>query len=627
MNKLTGLDSTKVTEAMKKFGANKLRGELKKSKIRTLLLQFKSPMVYVLLGASLLSVFMDEYLNAIAIFVVVVINSLISFFQEIKAESSMNALQDLAAPKARVKRDGKITIVESEAIVPGDILILEAGDYVVADAQVLTHSQLSADESVLTGESMPSIKNNLEISESSPLAEKTNIIHAGTAISTGSGLAIVISTGMETELGKISGLLENTSRTETPLQVKMNQVTYKLLIIATFIIVFVIVIGISKGDAILSIIIYAISLAVAAVPESLATVVTLALAFAVRRMTKRNVIIRKLSAVETLGSADIICTDKTGTLTTGKMVVRELFTLSTNVSELALKDSEKFYRCLVLCNNASLDHGGSGDTTEIALLSIAEKHGKDLSKINSSAKRLKELSFDSDRKRMSVLVKEDESNVIYCKGAPEAILPLCNINDKEMDKIQLSINELSSKGRRILAFAFKNSDPNEIDLEKNLNFLGLTSLADPPKDGIENSIKKCKSAGIRIIMITGDHPITAKAIATELGITDSGKNNEVMTGEELDKLNSEEFKNKSEIASVYARVTSKHKLKIIEALQSNGHIVGMTGDGVNDAPALKKASIGISMGKGGTEVARQASDMILTDDNFSTIICKSHNLI
>ena len=620
MNAPTGLTSSEAAEALKKFGLNELNREVKRSKLKTLVMQFKNPMVYVLLGATLLSVFMGEYLNSVAIFVVVIINSLISYFQEIKSESAMNALKDLSSPKARVKRDGKVETVESFKIVPGDILILEAGDYVVADAKVLISSQMSADESILTGESMPSEKTNDDVRELQALAERKNMVHAGTAISTGSGVAIVTNTGMKTELGKISGLLQTTSAGDTPLQMKMNQVSYRLLMIAGFIMAMVLVIGLVKGIPILSIIIYAISLAVAAVPESLATVVTLALALAVRRMTKRNAIVRKLAAVETLGSADIICTDKTGTLTTGKMVVRETFTLDSDISESPLKDAEIFYRALVLCNNASLDNDGSGDTMEIALLSMAKEHGHDLTQIHSSAKRLKEWSFDSERKLMSVLVEENKAKVLYCKGAPEAVIPLCHIEKNDLDNIHESIDQLAAKGRRILALSYKKVISHEDECEQNLEFLGLISLADPPKEGTKTSIASCKASGIRIIMITGDHPRTAEAIAKELGITDPGIFDQVITGKELEKLNKEELRKKSENVAVYARVTSEHKLRIIEALQANGHIVGMTGDGVNDAPALKKASIGISMGRGGTEVARQASDMILTDDNFTTIV-------
>ncbi len=616
----SGLTSLEVAEAFKKFGPNELNKKIKRSKLKVFLLQFNNPMVYVLLAAVVLSIFMGEVLNSIAIVFIVILNSLIGFFQELKSESSVNALKDLAAPKGRVKRDGKIMLIASAQIVPGDVLILEAGDYVVADAKIFTAAQLSADESILTGESVPAEKNSKDIQDVVPLAERENYLHAGTAVSTGSGIAVVTSTGMNTELGKISGLLDKTTKIETPLQIMMNQVSYKLLKLAGVVMILVLIIGISKGHQLLSIIMYAISLAVAAVPEGLATVVTLSLALAVRRMTKRNAILRKLAAVETLGSADVICTDKTGTLTTGKMKARETFTLKWGISESPQPTEIEFYRASILCNNASLDHDGSGDTTEIALLLMAKEHGQNILEINASAKRLKENSFDSERKRMSVLVDEKGLKKIYCKGAPESILSLCKMDKEDLDKTEKAIIELASKGRRLLALSFKSVSSTGSEEENDLEFLGLVSLADPPKEETPAAIKICKAAGVRVIMITGDHPQTAEAIGKELGIIEPGKFEGVMTGEKLDKLGLKELQMESEKIAVYARVTSEHKLKIIEALQKNGHIVGMTGDGVNDAPALKKASIGISMGRGGTEVARQASDMILTDDNFSTIV-------
>ncbi len=614
-----GLTSIEAAHALKKYGLNELKKKIKQRKFKTFLIQLNNPMVYVLLSATILSIFMGEILNSIAIFIIILLNSLIGYFQELKAESSINALKDLTQPKARVKRDGKVILIESTLVVPGDVLIVEAGDYIIADANIFSASQLRVDESILTGESEPVEKLFSEVFETTPLAERKNRLHAGTVVSTGTGVAVVLSTGMKTELGKISGLLDKTYKIDTPLQVKMKKVSLRLLIIAAIVMILVVIIGLSNGHDIYSIIIYAISLAVAAVPESLATVVTLSLALAVRRMTKRNAIVRNLAAVETLGSADVICTDKTGTLTTGKMKVRELYTLKSGLSQSPLIDEIDFYNACILCNNASLDQEGSGDTTEIALLIMAQDHGLNISKIHSSIKRLHENSFNSERKRMSVLVNDEGQKKLYCKGAPESILSRCKMSKENLDNVATMVNELATKGRRVLALSFKFVNSNE-ENEDQLNFLGLVALSDPPKEGTPEAVKVCKAAGIRVIMITGDHPQTAEAIGKELGIIESEKFSGIMTGKELDQLSSEELKIKSKFIAIYARVTSEHKLKIIEALQAHGHIVAMTGDGVNDGPALKKASIGISMGKGGTEVARQASDMILTDDNFTTIV-------
>jgi P-type Ca2+ transporter type 2C len=608
MENLEGLTGTEVLAAQKTFGLNILREKKKLGKFRVFLLQFHNPMVYVLLVAVGVSTFMEEWINALAILAIVLLNALISFFQEIKSQSSLEALNKLTVPKARVKRDQKISLIDSLQIVPGDLLVVEAGDYVVADARLLKAAQLSADESILTGESIP-VEKNIE-----------DRIHSGTAISSGSGEALVTQTGMQTELGKIAGLLDRTLTTQTPLQLKMDSVSYKLLMLSGVIMLMILAIGLSKKLPLPEILMYAISLAVAAIPEGLPTVVTLALVLAVRRMTKRNAILRKLAAVETLGSANVICTDKTGTLTTGKMIVRETFTLEKGALDHGEPLSEDFYRVLALCNNASLDHGGSGDSTEVALLKLVEEHGKKVSLLNEKFKRLEEKSFDSDRKRMSVLVDQAAVKTLYCKGAPETILPLCQLTPKERARIEASIAELSSKGRRLLALSSKAVKEAKDSTESDLTFIGLVSLADPPKPESFGAIKACKEAGIKVVMITGDHPLTAKAIAQELGIIEKGVFEKVLSGQELDAMGEKDLEEQCEGVAVYARVTSEHKLKIVEALQKKGFVVGMTGDGVNDAPALKQASIGIAMGKSGTEVARQAADMILTDDNFSTIV-------
>lgn len=615
----SGLGDEEVRQALAQFGENNLKSEKKISKWTLLLKQFKSPMVYTLIFATVVSAALGEFIDATAILAIVILNALIGFAQESKAEDSLEALKNLSVPKARVKRAHQIMTIDSKDIVPGDIVHLEAGDYVVADGRIFESYGLSADEAILTGESMPVNKHSEVIDEEAVLADRSNMLFASTAISQGSGKMVVTATGMNTQIGHIAGLLEEAKIKDTPLQERMSKISNLLILMGGGVILTVAILGLSKNTPWTEIFMNAISLAVATIPEGLPTVVTLALTLAVRRMTKRNAIVRKMPAVETLGSTDIICTDKTGTLTTGKMRVRETFTLDENPDAI-------FNQILVQCNNASLDHGGSGDPTEVALLYQVENTGS-LSELKKQQKRIHEWSFDSVRKRMSVATVSDEGTFILTKGAPESLLPVCQLSPSEREKIDQVIDTMSRKGHRMLALAYKKvNDLTQIEkedpelIERNLIFKGLVAIADPPKDETIGAIKSCKAAGIKVVMITGDHPQTAKAIAMELGITDEGKFDKVLSGSDLDKMSVEELRVQAEETAVYARVTPEHKLKIIKALQANGHIVSMTGDGVNDAPALKAADIGVSMGKAGTEVARQASSMILTDDNFSTIV-------
>ncbi len=623
----SGLTAMNVESASKLYGKNLLHSKQVKSRLLLFVQQFNNPMVYTLIFATIISMIMGEYIDSIAILAIVIINASIGYAQESKAEDAINSLAKLTVPKARVLRDGKIQTVDSANIVPGDILQLEAGDYVVADARIVESYQLTCNESVLTGESLPVDKNVEEIEVSAELAERSNMLFASTAINAGSGKAVVVAIGMQTQIGHIAALMKETENEMTPLQKRLNVVSNRLLVVGGIIIFFVAMLGFIRGEKWFTILMSAISLAVSAIPEGLPTVVTLALTLAVRRMTKRNALVRNMSAVETLGSTDIICTDKTGTLTTGKMEVREIYNLNENiVSYSKLIGDDLFFKALILCNNSSLDNGGSGDTTELALLVLAKQYDLDITKVRENNVRLHEWSFESVRKRMSVAVAFADRAIIFCKGAPESLLPKCELSSSEQESIKNAMIELSNKGRRVLAIAYKNVEKvnfTEVELdeiESRFIFLGLVAIADPPKQETIPAIQACFAAGIKVVMITGDHPLTANAIAVELGIAQQGSSDQVVTGKILDSLSSEEIKKRVEITSVYARVTPEHKLKIIEALQSNGHVVSMTGDGVNDAPALKKASIGVAMGKAGTEVARQASSIILTDDNFATIV-------
>lgn len=613
-----GLTSEKIPSLKESFGRNVLSEEKRTGRLKIFLRQFHSPMIYTLLFATVIALYLGENPDALAILLIVILNAFIGFAQEAKAEDAILALKKLTVPKAKVFREGEVKVIDSSEVLPGDLLQLEAGDYVVADARLIKAYQMSCDEGILTGESLPVQKIADALPACTDLSERVNMVFAGTAISSGSGQAIVTSIGMNTEIGHIAGLLKDTGFIKSPLQIRLDKVSNNLLKVGGLIMLIVAVLGVIKGDEWSVILMSAIGLSVAAIPEGLPTVVTLALTLAVRRMTKRNALVRKMNAVETLGSTDIICTDKTGTLTTGKMQVREVH---------ALQDEEIFLRSLILCNNASINEGGvSGDTTEIALLIYAEERGLSVPDCRNQYNRIHEWSFDSDRKRMSVAIRENEEILIYCKGAPESILPLCDMSPEMKKKIEEQMDALSRKGRRILAFASKKESERdftqvtESEIERDLTFIGLTAMADPPKEDAIDSIRSCKEAGIKVVMITGDHPVTAHAIAKELGIPDEGTFDQILTGPELNSLSNENLVKAVERTAVYARVSPEHKLIIIEALQSNGHIVSMTGDGVNDAPALKKASIGVSMGKGGTEVARQASAIILTDDNFATIV-------
>jgi len=631
-----GLSSMEVQQRREEFGANELKEGVRVSRLARFFAQFKSPVVLVLLVATLVSALMGEFVDAIAIVAIVFLNSIIGYVQEAKAEAAIEALKKLAAPRTRLLREGQVLEVPAGEIVTGDILVFEAGDYVAADARIFEGSQLTVDESLLTGESMPAGKILNAVGEMVGLGDRANMIFAGTAVSTGAGKAMVTAIGMETEIGSIAGMLEGAKREETPLQARLEEVSSKLLLLCLGVVVLIGIFGFIHGETWLVILMTAISLGVAAIPEGLPAVVTLALALAIRRMTKRNVIVRHLPSVETLGSTDVICTDKTGTLTTGKMRVRDVLFAdgkSISASDAALAKSpelSRLVRSAVLCSNASLNQNGesTGDPTEVALLYLAKDAGMHPKEILAASPRVAEWSFDSVRKRMSVATREGDQVIIHVKGAPESVLSLCNVMDEQRSHITTLMETFSAQGRRLLAIAQSEPHPDahkwaELSLdrvEQNLTYLGMVAIADPPRLESVGAIAACKKAGIRVVMITGDHPATAKAIAAELGIVIPGKFEEVLTGTDLAQLSQQDLEKRVKHTAVYARVAPEDKLRIVEAWKALGNVVAMTGDGVNDAPALKAASIGISMGRGGTEVARQASSMILADDNFATIV-------
>lgn len=631
-----GLSPEDVQKRRDEFGANEMKEGKRVSPLLRFFAQLKSPVVLVLLVATLVSALIGEFIDAIAIVAILFLNSIIGYVQEAKAEAAIEALKKLAAPRTRVLRDGQVLEAPSGEIVAGDILVFEAGDYVAADARIFEASQLTVDESLLTGESMPTAKTLNAVGGAVGLGDRTNMVFAGTAVTTGAGRAMVTSIGMGTEIGSIAGMLEGAKREETPLQSRLEEVSSKLLLLCLGVVVLIGIFGFIHGETWLVILMTAISLGVAAIPEGLPAVVTLALALAVRRMTKRNVIVRHLPSVETLGSTDVICTDKTGTLTTGKMRVRDMLFAdgrSISVSDAALAKTSEFSRIVrsaVLCSNASLNKNGesTGDPTEVALLYLAKDAGMHPKEILAASPRIAEWSFDSVRKRMSVATREGDQVIIHVKGAPESILSLCNVTEEQRSQITKLMETFSSQGRRLLAIAQSNPQQDgqkwtELPLERveqNLTYLGMVAIADPPRPESVGAIAACKKAGIRVVMITGDHPATAKAIASELGIVIPGKFEDVLTGADLAQLSQKDLEKRVKNTAVYARVAPEDKLRIVEAWKSLGSVVAMTGDGVNDAPALKAASIGISMGRGGTEVARQASSMILADDNFATIV-------
>ncbi|MBK9324245.1 MAG: HAD-IC family P-type ATPase [Bdellovibrionaceae bacterium] len=582
--KLTqGLSSEEARVRLETFGLNVLRAEKKATALQRFLSQLKSPVVIILLIATFVTAVLGEVTDSVAIAIIVIINSLIGYFQETKAEAAVEALKKLSAPKARVLRDGNILEVMGSDLCPGDILILEAGDYVPADCRIIQASQLSADEAILTGESLPVVKATHPVSESSTLADRKNMLFASTAVTTGTARAVVTATNMNTEIGRIAGLLDASISAKTPLQAKLEQVSNKLLIFCGLVVVIVAVLGIVHGEKWLDVLMTAISLAVAAIPEGLPTVVTLALTMAVSRMTKRNAIVRHLPAVETLGSTNVICTDKTGTLTTGKMRVRETFIPAKGILSESdgkfegangqVDDLKRLIECSVLCSNAAINDDGlaTGDPTEVALLYLAKNHDLDLKILASSFPRLAEWSFDSERKRMSVAVHSNSQVVIHSKGAPESILPLCNLSEAEKSEIQNGIETLSSQGRRILAIASKPLGEARTDfnitlykdhsfVENNLTFLGLIAIADPPRKESIPAIQECKAAGIKVVMITGDHPITAKAIARELGIVEDGKFDQVLTGAQLDAMSTQDLEEHVERTAVYPQFQERCRM-------------------------------------------------------------------
>ena len=639
-----GLTEEQVKANYEKYGMNELKQKKKKSLFVKFLEQFKDFMIIVLIIAAIVSGAVgiaegEGITDTIIILIVVVLNAIIGVVQESKAEKSLEALQKLSAHASKVVRNGKVAVVQSRELVPGDVVVLDTGDYVPADLRIVESANLKSQEASLTGESVPVDKNTETIDdEKVSLGDRTNMLFSSSLITYGRGKGIVVETGMNTEVGKIAKIISDTEGTETPLQTKLNKLGKTLGIAALAICIVIFIIGIAYGKDVIDMFMTAVSLAVAAIPEGLAAVSTIVLAIGVQRMVKKNAIIKKLPAVETLGSATVICSDKTGTLTQNKMTVQKVFVNNEVVEAKDIKaisnELDRLMQVCTLCNDTKIgaERELTGDPTETALIDLGFKINFDVKEV-LELKRVKEIPFDSDRKLMTTVNKVGEKYFVYTKGGIDELLARCNsyiVNGEiktDLDKYKAEINkynvDMAKDALRVLAMAYKELEHEPTDeemknIENDLIFVGMVGMIDPPREEVKVAVEKCKTAGIKTVMITGDHKITAVAIAKALGILEN--EDEAITGSELEEMSDEDLTKNIRKYSVYARVSPEHKVRIVKAWQANGEIVAMTGDGVNDAPALKTADIGCAMGIVGTDVSKEAADVILTDDNFATIV-------
>ena len=628
-----GLNETDVLERRALFGPNAIPEQRTRGPLRMFIGQFADFMIVVLMVAGLISGLLGDISDTIAIAVIVVLNALIGFVQEYRAERAVAALRRLASASAHVLREGKLNTIPASELVPGDLVMLEAGNVIPADLRLLDVARLKVEEAALTGESQPVEKVDVLLRElDSPLGDRTNMAYKGTVATYGRGAGIVIATGLNTELGKIAELLRQEKEAKTPLQQRLAKFGKRLALLVLGVCAIIFGVGLMRGEEPVLMLLTAISLAVAAIPEALPAVATVSLALGARRMVRKNALIRRLPAVETLGSVTFICSDKTGTLTQNRMRAEAFWVAGQRLETLSPESAPRLARALLLNNDARPDAAGQliGDPTEIALYETAMNAGLEPTSLSQKYPRLDEIPFDSDRKRMTTLHLEANGHVTYSKGAPESLLPCCVSHwvDGRMQPLDpapiLAVAEqMAADGLRVLALAFRVFEQRPPDfsaeaIETELCFLGLVGLMDPPRPEAREAVALCQSAGITPVMITGDHPATARAIAMRLGIADA--DSAVLTGAELAVMSLEEFETQVESVRLYARVAPEQKIKIVKALQDKGEFVAMTGDGVNDAPALRSANIGIAMGKIGTDVAREASHMVLLDDNFATIV-------
>ena len=632
-----GLNDTDIQRLREKYGHNELEEAARKTAVQVFFEQFKDFLVLILLGAALISAFLGKLESTLVILVVVIINSILGTVQHLKAEQSLKSLKALSSSTAKVLRNGQKVEVPSKELLPGDILYLDAGDYVSADGRIIETFSLQVNESSLTGESESVLKLTDVINENNvSIGDRKNMVFSGSFVTYGRAVVLVTTTGMNTEIGKIANLLENAKEKKTPLQESLDNFGKKLAVVILIISAFVFALDIFRSRPIVDSFMFAVSLAVAAIPEALSSIVTIVLALGTQKLAKENAIVRKLHAVESLGSISVICSDKTGTLTQNKMTVQKVFVDDRVIDHDNLNHDKELEKRLVLmallCNDAvTVENKEIGDPTEVALVNLGEIYDLDELDIRNNYPRLEELPFDSDRKLMSTVNKIKEQSFMITKGALDVLLAktikietsqgikdLTEEHKKDIEKIN---KEFSQSGLRVLAFAYKPAAEGRqltVEAENDLIFVGLIAMMDPPRAESKVAVESCINAGIKPVMITGDHKITASAIAKQIGILKNEA--EAMEGYELESISDEELRGKVESISVYARVSPEHKIRIVKAWQEKGNVVAMTGDGVNDAPALKQADIGIAMGITGTEVAKDAAAMVLTDDNFSTIV-------
>ena len=621
-----GLSGEEAARRVEQYGPNELRSGTQKSTLRIFLEQFADFLVIILMLAAAVSAMLGDVESTIVILAVITMNAVLGTVQTVKAAASLDSLKQMSAPTAKVVRDGHILQIPGRDVVPGDVVVLEAGDSVCADGRLLECASLKCAESALTGESLPVEKDLTEICGDAPLGDRKNMVFSGSFVTYGRGRFLVTSTGMETEMGKIAALLKNTEERKTPLQVSLDQFGRKLsmIILAICAVLF----GVSvfvRHENVMNAFMFAVALAVAAIPEALSSIVTIVLSFGTRKMARENAIIRKLQAVEGLGSVSVICSDKTGTLTQNRMTVKKLYTggrvILAQDADFHDPIQEPLLRTALLCSDATVNEDGEiGDPTETALVHLGEDNGFDEEVTRARWPRLTEIPFDSDRKMMSTVHQLSGGLMMVTKGAVDVLLDRSIITPEERAQVEQVNEQFSNEGLRVLAFACRTVDSTAVTLadESELTFLGLIAMMDPPREESKAAVAECIAAGIRPIMITGDHKITASAIAREIGILTEGT--EAVEGAVIENMSDEELRRFVPHVSVYARVSPEHKIRIVRAWQELGNLVAMTGDGVNDAPALKQADIGVAMGITGTEVAKDAAGMVLTDDNFATIV-------
>ena len=625
-----GLSSAKAEENLEKYGRNEITGKKAKNPFFIFLEQFKDFLVMILIAAAIVSAVMGDIESMIVIIAVITMNSILGTVQTVRAEKSLNSLKKLSAPNAKVIRDGKTVVIPSDEVTKGDIVSLEAGDYVCADGRIIENASLKVNESALTGESLSVEKSDETLEGELPLADRTNMVHSGTFVTYGRAKFVVTDIGMDTEVGKIAGLINSAEERKTPLQVNLDNFGKKLSIGIMVICAIVFGLSVFRGEDIMNAFLFAVALAVAAIPEALSSIVTIVLSFGTQKMSKENAIIRKLQAVEGLGSVSVICSDKTGTLTQNKMTVKKIYAsgkiIDSDKCDFTDNEQKRLVLTGILCNDSVCCDGTEiGDPTETALVNFGLKHSFSFERIREKYPRLAEIPFDSDRKLMSTVHDVNGKLTMITKGAVDVLLGRMNLTSQEKDDITAAAEEMSAHGLRILAFAYKEISSTEISLsdENNLEFMGLVAMMDPPREESKQAVAECIGAGIKPVMITGDHKVTAAAIAKEIGILKDIS--EAAEGSEIDDLTDEQLREYVPTKSVYARVSPEHKIRIVKAWQDRGNIVAMTGDGVNDAPALKQADIGVAMGITGTEVSKDAASMVLADDNFATIVKAVNN--